>query len=108
LKAGLKGGFKGSQMEALADYLPYILNGAGGAVLAPLIAGLLGGRGLGGVVNIILGAAAGVSAGFGTAQLGYANLLGGSENAAMGYVQDLLEGGIGGGVLGLLLSFIRK
>lgn len=95
-------------MDILAQYLPYILNGAGGAVLAPLIAGLLGGKGLGGVVNIILGAAAGVGAGFATAQFGYGNLLGGAENAAMGYVQDLLEGGVGGGVLGLLLSFIKK
>jgi hypothetical protein len=84
------------------------LNGAGGAVLAPLIAGLMGGKGLGAVFNIILGAAAGVGAGFGAAQAGYGNLLGGQENAAMGYVQDLLEGGIGGGVLGLVLSLIKK
>ena len=95
-------------MDALAEYLPYILNGAGGAVLAPLIAGLLGGKGLGAVINIILGAVAGVGAGFGVAQLGYGNLLGGAENATMGYVQDLVEGGVGGGVLGLILSFLKK
>ena len=94
-------------MEQLAQYLPYILNGAGGAVLAPLLTGVLGGKGLGGVINIVLGAAAGVGAGYGVAAGGYGDLLGGSTNATMGYVQDLLEGGIGGGVLGLILSFIK-
>jgi hypothetical protein len=95
-------------MEALADYLPYILNGAGGAVLAPLIAGLLGGKGLGAVFNIVLGAAAGIGAGFGAEQLGQGNLLGGDTNATMGYVQDLLEGAVGGGALGVILSFLKK
>jgi hypothetical protein len=94
-------------MEQLAQFLPFILNGAGGAVLAPLIAGLLGGKGLGGVGNIVLGAAAGVGAGFGVEQIESVRDLLGSD-ATMGYVQDLLEGGVGGGVLGLLLSFIKK
>ena len=94
-------------MEQLGQYLPYILNGAGGAILAPLLVGLFGGKGLGTVINIVLGAAAGVGAGYGIAAAGYGDLLGGSTNATMGYVHDLLEGGIGGGVLGLILSFIK-
>lgn len=93
-------------MEQLGQYLPYILNGAGGAVLAPLLTGLLGGKGLGAVINIILGGAAGVGAGYGVAAAGYGALLG--SDATMGYVQDLLEGALGGGVLGLILSFIKK
>jgi hypothetical protein len=98
-------------MEQFTQYLPYILNGAGGAVLAPLVAGLLGGKGLGSVPNIVLGAAAGVGAGYGVQHTDYADLLakmlGGEKNAAMGYLQNLLEGGIGGGVLGVVLSFIK-
>jgi len=92
-------------MDQIAQYLPYILNGAGGAVLAPLLTGLLGGKGLGTVINIVLGAAAGVGAGYGVAVAGYGSLLG--HDATMGYVQDLLEGAVGGGVLGLVLSFIK-
>jgi hypothetical protein len=98
-------------LEQLTQYLPYILNGAGGAVLAPLIAGLMGGKGLGSVPNILLGAAAGVGAGYGVQQFGYgdqlAKLLGGGGNPALGYLQDLIEGAVGGGVLGVLLSFIK-
>jgi hypothetical protein len=94
-------------MDQLQQYLPYILNGAGGAVLAPIVAALLGGKGLGGIGNIIAGIVGGVGVGYGAQAAGYGNLLGGDTNATMGYVQDLLEGGVGGGILGVIFGFMK-
>ena len=94
-------------MDQLQQFLPYILNGAGGAVLAPLVASLLGGKGLGGIGNVIAGLVGGVGVGAGAQAAGLGNLLGGDTNAIMGYVQDLLEGGVGGGVLGAVLGFLK-
>jgi len=95
-------------MDQLQQFLPYILNGVGGAVLAPLLAGLLGGKGLGTIGNIIAGVVGGVGVGAGAQAAGFGNLLGGDANAMMGYVQDLLEGGIGGGILGVILGFLKS
>jgi hypothetical protein len=95
-------------MDQLQQYLPYILQGAGGAVLAPLVAGLLGGKGFGLIGNLIAGIVGGVGAGFGAQAAGLGNLLGGDTNATMGYVQHLLEGGVGGGVLGILFGFLGR
>ena len=94
-------------MDQLQQFLPYILNGAGGAVLAPLVASFLGGKGLGGIGNVIAGLVGGVGVGAGAQAAGLGNLLGGDTNAIMGYVQDLLEGGVGGGVLGAVLGFLK-
>ena len=94
-------------MDQLQQFLPYILNGVGGAVLAPILAGLLGGKGLGGIGNIIAGIVGGVGVGAGAQAAGLGNLLGGDTNAMMSYVQDLLEGGIGGGILGVIFGFMK-
>jgi len=94
-------------MDQLQQFLPYILNGVGGAVLAPILAGLLGGKGLGGIGNIIAGIVGGVGVGAGAQAAGLGNLLGGDTNAMMAYVQDLLEGGIGGGILGVIFGFMK-
>lgn len=94
-------------MDQLQQFLPYILNGAGGAILAPIVATLLGGKGLGGIGNIIAGIVGGVGVGAGAQAAGLGNLLGGDTNNIMGYVQDLLEGGIGGGILGVIFGFMK-
>jgi hypothetical protein len=94
-------------MDQLQQYLPYILNGVGGAVLAPVIAALLGGKGFGAIGNIIAGIVGGVGVGAGAQAAGLGNLLGGDTNATMGYVQDLLEGGVGGGILGAIFGFMK-
>lgn len=92
-------------MDQLQQYLPYILNGAGGAVLAPLLASLLKGKGLGLIGNIVAGVVGGVGAGYGAEAAGIGNVLGDSE--LMGHVQRVLEGGVGGGVIGVIMSFIK-
>ena len=94
-------------MDQLQQVLPYILNGAGGAVLAPIISSLLGGKGFGNIANIIAGIVGGVGVGAGAQAAGLGNLLGGQENAIMGYIQNLLEGGVGGGVLGAIMSLVK-
>ena len=94
-------------MDQLQQFLPYILNGVGGAVLAPILAGLLGGKGLGGIGNIVAGIVGGVGVGAGAQAAGLGNLLGGDTNTMMAYVQDLLEGGIGGGILGVIFGFMK-
>lgn len=94
-------------MDQLMQYLPLVLNGAGGAILAPLVAKLLGGKGLGGIGNILAGAIGGIGAGYGADAAGLGNLLGGDTNATMGYVQNVLEGGVGGGVIGAVLGFVK-
>jgi hypothetical protein len=94
-------------MDQLQQFLPYILNGAGGAILAPILAKLLGGKGLGGIGNIIAGIVGGVGVGAGAQAAGLGNLLGGDTNNVMGYVQDLLEGGVGGGILGVIFGFMK-
>lgn len=94
-------------MEQLQQFLPYILNGAGGAILAPIISSVLGGKGFGNIANIIAGIVGGVGVGAGAQAAGLGNLLGGQDNAIMGYVQNLLEGGVGGGVLGAIMSLVK-
>ncbi|HEY7800049.1 MAG TPA: hypothetical protein VIA80_14865 [Hyphomonadaceae bacterium] len=94
-------------MDQLQQFLPYILNGVGGAVLAPIVAGLLGGKGLGAIGNIIAGVVGGVGVGAGAQAAGFGNILGGDTNNIMGYVQDLLEGGVGGGILGVIFGFMK-
>ncbi len=97
-------------MDQLTQYLPYILNGVGGAVLAPVIAALLGGKGLGGIGNILAGVVGGIGVGAGAQALGQGAMLGEAAlvgPVTMGHVQDLLEGGIGGGVLGVVLGLVK-
>ncbi|HVY90995.1 MAG TPA: hypothetical protein VG942_19155 [Hyphomonadaceae bacterium] len=96
-------------MEQLVANLSYVLNGAAGAVLAPLVAGLIGGRGLGSVPNILAGMAAGFGVGFLVDAFGYGNLLGSAvATPELRYVQDLFEGAIGGALIGVVLGFIRR
>lgn len=89
-------------MEAL---LPYILNGAGGAVIGPIISKLLGGKGGTGALAGIIGGLAG-GFGMGEAGVGFQSLLNGSD--IMSYLSSFLNGGVGGGILGGILGVITK
>lgn len=84
---------EGKNME---QYLPLILSAVGGGALGPIVSKLLGGGGTQGLLGGVLG---GVGAHFGADAASVGNLLG---DGAMAHVQSLLEGGIGGGVLGLI------
>lgn len=90
-------------MEMIQEYLPMILNGAGGAVLGPMLAGMLGGRSALGFLGGILG---GIAGGYGADMAGYSALIG--AEGVMGYVQDLAEGAVGGGILGILSGILFR
>ena len=81
----------------MEQYLPLILSAVGGTVLGPVVSKALGGGGTQGLIGGILG---GVGAHFGADAAGIGGLLG--DSALMGHIQSLLEGGVGGGLLGLI------
>ncbi|MEM9055102.1 MAG: hypothetical protein AAGB16_07235 [Pseudomonadota bacterium] len=89
-------------MESL---LPLILNGAGGAVLGPIVSKMLGGKGATGALAGIIG---GLAGGYGMAELGvgFQSLLG--SDAVMGHLSSFLNGGVGGGIIGGLLGLLTK
>jgi hypothetical protein len=92
------------------DLMQLLLNGAGGAIIGPLISQLLGGKNQSMLTRIIAGVVGGVGAGAGadasglSAQL--ASMLGGGELTTI--VASLLEGGVGGGVLSTLAGAMKK
>lgn len=86
-------------MEAI---LPYLMNGVGGAVIGPVISKLLGGKGATGLLAGIVG---GLAGGAGMDQLG-AQIL--SGDGMMAHLNNLLQGGIGGGVIGGILGLVTK
>ncbi len=91
-------------MEA---YLPLILSVVGGTVLGPIISKILGGSGTGGVLGGLIG---GLGAHFGLDAAGIEPLLGAGTTATnpMNMLNSVLEGGAGGGVLGILSGFLMK
>ena len=86
----------------MEQYLPLILSAVGGGVFGPLVAKILGGSGTGGLLGGIIG---GVGAHFGADAAGVGNLLG---DGIMAHIQDLLEGGVGGGILGVIAGMVMK
>lgn len=84
------------------DLISLILNAGGGAIIGPILSKLLGGKGATGVLAGVVG---GVAGGYGMDAAGF-SLLGGSE--VMGYVNEVLQGGIGGGVIGGLLGVLSR
>lgn len=98
-------------MEMLEQYLPYlqnpmVLNGLGGAVLGPILAKVLRGSGGTGFLGGLVG---GVAAGFGADAADLSTFVSGeSTEGMMVYLQDLAEGAVGGGGLGLILGGIIK
>ncbi len=89
----------------MEQFLPYLLNGAGGAVIGPIISKMLGGKGGTGLIAGLVGGLAG-GFGMGEAGVGFQSLLGGES--IMGYLSSFLNGGVGGGVIGGLLGMLTK
>lgn len=81
----------------MEQFLPLILSAVGGGALGPIVSKVLGGGGTQGLVGGLLG---GVATHFGADAANIPNMLG--DSAMLGHVQSLLEGGVGGGVLGLI------
>lgn len=71
-------------------------NGVAGAVLGPIVAKFLKGGFTTGTLGGLIG---GVAAGYGVDQSQYSALIG--DEGLMAYVQNIAEGALGGGVLGL-------
>ena len=84
-------------------YIPLIVSALGGTLLGPVVARLLGGSGMLGVIGGVLG---GVAAHYGAEAGNVGQLLGSSP--MMVHLQNFIEGGIGGGVLGLLAGLVLK
>lgn len=89
----------------MEQYLPYIMNGVGGAIIGPIVSKLLGGKGGTGALAGIIGGLAG-GFGMGEAGVGFQSLLG--NEALMGHLSSLLNGGVGGGVIGGILGLITR
>lgn len=88
------------------EMMDLILNGAGGAILGPLVSQFLGGKHQSLVMRVIAGLVGGVGAGAGADAAGMGALLGGDQMMQM--IQSLLEGGLGGGVLATLAGAMKK
>ncbi|MEM9939425.1 MAG: hypothetical protein AAF768_11295 [Pseudomonadota bacterium] len=86
----------------MEQLLPLLLNGAGGAIIGPILSKLLGGKG---ATGLLAGIAGGVAGGFGMDAAGL-QLLSGS--GLVGMLGELLQGGIGGGVLGGIIGVINR
>jgi hypothetical protein len=91
----------------MEQFLPLILSAVGGTVLGPLISKFTGGNMSGGLLGGVLG---GVAAHFGL-EAANVQALG---NAALGatdpvnMLNSVLEGGVGGGVLGTIAGMVMK
>ncbi|MBY0423138.1 MAG: hypothetical protein K2Q06_12600 [Parvularculaceae bacterium] len=88
------------------DLTSLLLNGAGGAILGPLISQFLGGKSRGLITRIIAGIVGGVGAGqaANSAGINLPAILGDPQMQAM--IQSVIEGGVGGGVLSSLARFM--
>ena len=86
----------------MEQFLPLILNGAGGAVIGPILSKILGGKGS---TGLLAGIAGGLAGGYGMDYFDL-SLLGG--DGIMGHLNELLQGGIGGGIIGGILGVISR
>lgn len=86
----------------MEQFIPIAVSALGGTLLGPLVARMLGGSSLGGIAA---GAIGGGLAHFGADAAGIGPLLG---TGVMAYVQSFLEGGIGGGLLGVIAGLVTK
>ncbi|KCZ83924.1 hypothetical protein HHI_17508 [Hyphomonas hirschiana VP5] len=87
-------------MEA---YIPLIVSALGGTILGPVLSKLMGGSGAMGIIGGILG---GIGAHYGADAAGAGQMLG--STPMMIHIQNFLEGGIGGGILGLIAGAVSK
>jgi len=90
----------------LETILPYVLNGAGGAIIGPILSKILGGKGSTGLIAGLVGGIAGGQGLEQVAQTGFQALLGGE--GIMPYLSSFLNGGAGGGILGGVLGLVMK
>ncbi|MEE2692673.1 MAG: hypothetical protein VX640_14150 [Pseudomonadota bacterium] len=88
------------------DMMQLLLNGAGGAIVGPLVAHFLGGKNASMLMKIVAGVVGGVGAGYGADAAGMGAVLGSDQTMQM--VQSFLEGGVGGGVLSTLGGMLMK
>ena len=91
----------------MEQYLPLILSAVGGKVLGPIISKLTGGSGTGGILGGIIG---GIAAHYGldAANVQVLGDAAAGATAPMNIVNSLLEGGVGGGLLGLIAGMLVK
>lgn len=86
----------------MEQLLPLLLNGAGGAIIGPILSKLLGGKG---ATGLLAGIAGGVAGGFGMDAAGLQLL---SGTGLVGMLGELVQGGIGGGVLGGIIGVVNR
>ncbi len=93
-----------------SDIITLVLQGAGGAFLAPLLSAITGGKGFGAIGNAITGVLGGVGVGYGMDAVGMhdtlGSLMGGGD--VMRMAAEFVKGGIGGGILGVVAGMIRR
>lgn len=90
----------------MENLIPVALSGIGGAVVGPIVSKLLGGSSGGGLLGGLVG---GIIAYFGASVADVA-LIGHGTSATnpLHMLNALIEGGIGGGVLGLVGGHLLK
>jgi hypothetical protein len=88
------------------DIMGLILNGAGGAILGPLLSQFLGGKNQSLLVRIVSGVIGGVGVGQAANAGGLGSLLGDAQTMQM--IQSVIEGGLGGGALASLSGMLKK
>lgn len=94
-------------MDALQPYLPWIIQGAAGAVGGNVIGALRGASSLGPLANTVVGALGGLAAAYGVEAADYGDqltaLVSNNPNIA-----DGVSGVVGGLLLPLIASFFKR
>jgi len=88
---------------SMADYIPLLVSALGGTILGPIVSRLLDGSGTIGVLGGVIG---GIAAHFAADAAAIGPLLG--TSAMMLHVQSFIEGGVGGGLIGLIAGLAVK
>ncbi|MDJ0921449.1 MAG: hypothetical protein QNI84_09990 [Henriciella sp.] len=86
----------------MEQLLPLLLNGAGGAIIGPILSKLLGGKG---ATGLLAGIAGGLAGGYGMDAVGLQLL---SGTGLVGMLGELLQGGVGGGILGGIIGLVNR
>ena len=91
----------------MEDIVPLILSAIGGLVVGPLVSRLTGGGGTGGLIGGIVG---GIGAHYGldAANIQVLGDVTASATSPMNIINTLLEGGVGGGIVGVLAGLLTK
>ena len=91
----------------MESILPVILSAIGGLIIGPVLSRLTGGGGTGGLLGGVVG---GIAAQYGldAANIQVLGDAAASATAPMNIVNTLLEGGVGGGIVGILGGVLMK